>query len=95
MPSRPDSREARLRPEFAQLYPGLEPGVWLPASEVAVGVVARVIQLETRDLELENRVLDDRHFEFRGRTTHSGETAEHRRMVRDILRPPPTGRPKG
>ncbi|MFL5470791.1 MAG: hypothetical protein ACJ8AM_00400, partial [Gemmatimonadales bacterium] len=27
-------REARLRPEFASLYPGVEPGVWLPATTV-------------------------------------------------------------
>ena len=27
-------REAKLRPEFASLYPSLEPGVWLPATTV-------------------------------------------------------------
>lgn len=89
MPDRPRYREARLRPEFARLYPGLEPGVWLPAGEVAVGVVARILQLETRDLELEQRVLSDEHFEFRGQTSHSGATAEHRRLVGDVLRSRP------
>ena len=29
-------REARLRPEFASLYPSLQPGVWLPARSRAL-----------------------------------------------------------
>jgi hypothetical protein len=28
-------REARLRQEYGKLYPGLTPGTWLPAREVA------------------------------------------------------------
>ena len=31
----PEVREARLRPEFAPLYPGLEPGVWQDAAALA------------------------------------------------------------
>ena len=27
-------REARLRPEYAALYPGIRPGVWLPATVI-------------------------------------------------------------
>ena len=31
----PAVREARLLPEFAQLYPGLEPGAWQDAAALA------------------------------------------------------------
>src|SRR6266704_3408190 len=27
-------REARLKPEFASLYPGVQPDVWMPASAI-------------------------------------------------------------
>jgi hypothetical protein len=46
-------REARLRPEFAELYPGLEPGAWEDATILAEQV-------------LSDRVLATEHFEFRG-----------------------------
>ena len=36
-------REARLRPEFAHLYPGLTPGRWEPASRIAEAVLANVL----------------------------------------------------
>ena len=34
-PMQTDSREARLRLEFAALYPTITPGVWQPAARVA------------------------------------------------------------
>jgi hypothetical protein len=33
--TQPEVREARLRPEFAALYPGLEPGAWQDAVALA------------------------------------------------------------
>ena len=33
-------REARLRPEYASFYPGVQPGVWMPA-KLTVGDVYR------------------------------------------------------
>jgi hypothetical protein len=59
-------REARLRPEFADLYPTLTPGEWQPAARVAEVVLARLLLLEISDAPLGERVLDERHFEFRG-----------------------------
>jgi len=61
-------REARLRPEYAHLYPMLEPGAWVPAMEAAEKVAAvRLLQLADTFV-LHDRVLTDAHFEFRGGT---------------------------
>jgi hypothetical protein len=58
-------REARLRPEFAHLYPGLTPGRWEPASRIAEAVLANLLLHEMGDAPLQGR-LDEAHFEFRG-----------------------------
>ena len=61
-------REARLRPEYAHLYPMLEPNAWKPAADVALKVAAvRILQLADTYV-LHDRVLTDAHFEFRGGT---------------------------
>jgi hypothetical protein len=59
-------REARLRPEYADLYPTLTPGQWEPAARVAEAVLARLLLLEISDAPLQDRVLEEEHFEFRG-----------------------------
>jgi hypothetical protein len=61
-------REARLRPEYAHLYPMLTPGHWEPAARVAEVVLARLLLLEISEAPLHDRVLDEKHFEFRGET---------------------------
>jgi hypothetical protein len=59
-------REARLRPEYAHLYPMLEPGRWDSAADAASKVAAtRLLQLEEAYV-LHDRVLPEVHFEFRG-----------------------------
>jgi hypothetical protein len=58
-------REARLRPEFAHLYPGLTPGRWEPASRIAEAVLANVLLHQMAEAPLQVR-LDEAHFEFRG-----------------------------
>ena len=61
-------REARLRPEFAHLYPMLKAGDWAPAAQVAERVAAtRLLQL-SETYVFHDRVLTDAHFEFRGGT---------------------------
>jgi hypothetical protein len=60
-------REARLRPEFAHLYPGLTAGRWEPASRIAEAVLANVLLHEMAEAPLPGR-LDEAHFEFRGGT---------------------------
>jgi hypothetical protein len=62
-------REARLRPEFADLYPTLIPGQWEPAARIAEVVLARLLLLEISEAPLQDRVLNAEHFEFRGETS--------------------------
>jgi hypothetical protein len=61
-------REARLKPEYADLYPTLTPGQWQPAARVAEAVLARLLLLELSEAPLQDRVLREEHFEFRGET---------------------------
>lgn len=58
-------REARLRAEHAQHYPGLQPGQWESAATLADRVLAGLL-LHGRDLGLRGRLLRGEHFEFRG-----------------------------
>ena len=59
-------REARVRPEFAHLYPMLVVGAWGPAAQIAAQVAAtRLLQLSDTYV-FHDRVLTDAHFEFRG-----------------------------
>ena len=61
-------REARLRPEYAHLYPMLVPGAWVSAALTAEKVAAtRLLQLVDTYV-FHERVLTDTHFEFRGGT---------------------------
>jgi hypothetical protein len=61
-------REARLKPEYAELYPTLTAGQWEPAARVAEVVLARFLLLEISDTPLRDRILNEEHFEFRGET---------------------------
>jgi hypothetical protein len=57
-------REARLLPEFAELYAGVEPGVWYTAATIAEHMLLRLSQQDAEPLP--PRILDPRHFDFRG-----------------------------
>lgn len=71
-------REARLMTEYVELYPGLAPGIWLPAAEVAEHIVA-VVRREGGRLGLHGRVMSDEHFEFRGGSTAPTRNRRERR----------------
>ena len=58
-------REARLRAEWASLYPGLEPGIWMVASQLVPLVLRHRLQ-DQSSWEFARRILVDEHFEFRG-----------------------------
>ncbi len=62
-------REARLRPEFASFYPGVEPGVWLPAT--TVGQQLLLWHLAKAITPQGERLMAEDHFEFRGGTRAS------------------------
>lgn len=59
-------REARLKPEYAELYPGVEPGVWYTAATLAEHLLRRFLRQEGSERSLPERILDEHHFEFRG-----------------------------
>ena len=58
-------REARLRPEWAHLYPGLEADVWIVAAQL-VPLVLRLRLQGQSTWEFAQRILVDEHFDFRG-----------------------------
>jgi hypothetical protein len=63
----PAEREARLRPEFATLYPYLRAGEWEAAEVLADRVVAHTLGRPDGSFIAGERALDPSHFEFRGR----------------------------
>jgi hypothetical protein len=65
------TREARLKPEFAEEYPGMTPGVWMPVRELARLLIQRVYARRREGRPA--RTFDPTHFEFRG-----GETGPRR-----------------
>ena len=58
-------REARLQPEWSDLYPGVAPGVWHVAAELVPHVLRHRLR-HHKGGELTRRILLDEHFEFRG-----------------------------
>lgn len=64
-------REARLRPEHARRYPGVQAGVWEPAAVLCDRVRASGL-LRGSPQGWRDRVLPPEHFEFRG----GGQQAE-------------------
>lgn len=59
-------REARLRPEFADLYPYLTPNLWESAAVLSDRVVANLLGRPDGHFISGDRALDPVHFEFRG-----------------------------
>jgi hypothetical protein len=57
-------REARLKPEYASLYPGVQPGVWMPAS--SIGQQLLLWHLTAPAAPQGERLMAEEHFEFRG-----------------------------
>ena len=57
-------REARLRPQYASLYPALEPGTWQAAT--AIGRQLLLWHLTAPGLPDGERLMSEEHFEFRG-----------------------------
>jgi hypothetical protein len=71
-------REAMLRPEFADQYDGIEPGVWFSAAGLAERLITRLLREGVPDEELPQRVLDPTHFEFRGGEASATRSASAR-----------------
>jgi hypothetical protein len=60
-------REARLRTEHAQLYPGIEPDVWMPVESLLRHITDLIHQDSSRTGVITGtRLLHQQHFEYRG-----------------------------
>ena len=57
-------REARLRPEYATLYPAIQADVWMPAA--AIGQQLLLWHLTAPATPPGERLMAEEHFEFRG-----------------------------
>ncbi len=66
------SREARLKPEFAHVYPPLEAGKWESAGVLADKVTAWLLRQAHGGYISPDRVLRPEHFEFRGTSPRPG-----------------------
>jgi hypothetical protein len=73
-------REARLRVEYGELYPGLRAGEWEAAAVLADRVLADRL-LRGSETALEGRVLLEAHFDFRGGASRGGERDGVRRTT--------------
>ena len=63
----PRGREARLRAEYAGLYPGLKPGVWAPVEKLLRQVTDIIHKDRSKSGVITGRrLLHDDHFEYRG-----------------------------
>jgi hypothetical protein len=60
-------REARLKAEHGELYPGLKPGVWTPVEKLLRHVTDLIHQDRSRSGVITGqRLLHEDHFEYRG-----------------------------
>ena len=65
--STPRGREARLRTEYAGLYPGLKAGVWMPVEKLLRHVTDVIHKDRSKSGVITGRrLLHDDHFEYRG-----------------------------
>jgi hypothetical protein len=78
---RADVRQALLKSGSAHLYPGIPPGEWQPAA-VMVGMVL-ALRSGSSHSRNRNRVLDERHFEFRGRLSAGAQDDQRRSRLED------------
>ena len=63
------SRQARLRSEYASWYPNISLSIWFPVSVVVRKVTRQLVHGDSTlapRWAASGRILDDRHFEFRG-----------------------------
>jgi hypothetical protein len=95
--STPRGRQARLRTEYASLYQGLKPGVWMPVEKL----LSLVTDLIHRDRSKSGvitgrRLLHEEHFEYRGTSDRpEGLPASHSRLSDSSAEPSPANEPSG
>jgi hypothetical protein len=77
-------REARLRGEYASWYPSITVATWIPAATVARKVARQLVYGVPRwapRWKVSGRVLDERHFLFRGDAAGENRAMQRRRPL--------------
>jgi hypothetical protein len=69
-------REARLRPEFAHLYPAITAGHWGSAPVMADQMVTWLLRHPKGGFIATHRILPAEHFDFRGDAARPASLAE-------------------
>jgi hypothetical protein len=81
--ARADVRQALLKSAYAHLYPSIAPGEWQPAA-VMVDLVLSVRPGPHHQREVDrDRVLDERHFQFRGLPSAGTQDDQRRSRLED------------
>jgi hypothetical protein len=79
---RADVRQALLKSGYGHLYPGIPPGEWQPAA-VMVKMVLRSRSGGTNVQADPDRILDERHFLFRGLPSAGTQDDQRRSRLED------------
>jgi hypothetical protein len=80
---RADVRQALLKSGSAHLYPGIPPGEWQPAAVMVHMVLALRTAAGHGASQPRDRVLNERHFEFRGRLSAGAQDDQRRSRLED------------
>jgi hypothetical protein len=80
---RADVRQALLRSGFGHLYPGISPGEWQPASVMVKQVLMSRPGTPNPIAGEVDRVLDERHFQFRGLPSAGTQDDQRRSRLED------------
>jgi hypothetical protein len=78
----PLRRQARLRADFAELYPAVPSGIWIEAAELGASLL-KWIAGGGAAAPMGSRLLPDEHFEFRGGELPRGSVGSPRTRRED------------
>lgn len=81
--TRADVRQALLKSGFGHLYPGIPPGEWQPASVMVKLVLMSRSASRSQVAVDRDRVLDERHFQFRGLPSAGTQDDQRRSRLED------------
>ncbi len=76
-------REARLKPQFAHLYPAITAGQWDAAAVLADRMVAWLLRNPNPKIIATARILPPEHFEFRGEAVRPDSVPPGRSRLED------------
>lgn len=86
-------REARLRKEHAEFYPGVEPGIWIPVEKLLRYVTDLIHRDPSKSgIITGRRLLREEHFDYRGATPRPPGLPEHASRLSDAGAAPPDRR---